>query len=485
MLLSCSPSGVENQLRRLDDALAASSSYASARENRIRAAEEQVKTAAGNPQALYNAYSKLYALCCDYQFNKALSAAEGMEKSAHECGLATLVNLSLLQKGMLWCRAGYFVECSGLISSVDTSSFTTDGERFLWYELNKNFYQDFREFIHPGVGGELDEKAGWYRGKLIEYLPEGDVRHDMTLMEELVYQHNFNGAREVGDKRLNSLEKESHDYAMAAYWMGVLYEQAGVEDLSLDWYINSAICDATLATKDNASLQCVALELLHSDISRAFRYTQLSLDDALFYNSRLRPLQIARNLPSIEREYEQMTRRDIRTRTVLLFVLTILLGAAIALLLRMLYYQRKLHSTVEQLKEAGEAKEEFLALFLSQSSGYLDKLRHFLKLSQMESELKKFYSAFDDSFTRLYPSFVEDFNALLEPSARVELKKGEKLNTQLRIFALIRLGITQSSQIASLLRYSPNTIYNYRAQMKAAALDGKEDFEQKVRSIGR
>nr|MCR4910583.1 DUF6377 domain-containing protein [Bacteroidales bacterium] len=154
------------------------------------------------------------------------------------------------------------------------------------------------------------------------------------------------------------------------------------------------------------------------------------------------------------------------------------------IVLMMLSYHRRLQRAVAALSEANAAKEEFLALFLSMSSSYLDKLRHHLSRDQMEEELKSFYAAFDNAFLELYPSFVEDFNELLVPEARVELKRGEKLNTELRIFALIRLGVDQSSHIASLLRYSVNTIYNYRAQVKASALSGRDDFEERVKVIG-
>ena len=91
---------------------------------------------------------------------------------------------------------------------------------------------------------------------------------------------------------------------------------------------------------------------------------------------------------------------------------------------------------------------------------------------------------FDQAFLKLYPKFVEQFNGLLREDARIELKKGKLLNTELRIFALIRLGITQSSDIASMLRYSVNTIYNYSAQIKNSANGDRDDFEGRIKEIG-
>jgi hypothetical protein len=146
--------------------------------------------------------------------------------------------------------------------------------------------------------------------------------------------------------------------------------------------------------------------------------------------------------------------------------------------------EENLKQTNLDLVEANAAKEEYLGLFLSMCSGYLDKLKKNLSRDQFDAELKNFYKTFDTSFLSLYPTFVEEFNALLREDSRIRLKDGELLSTELRIFALIKLGITQSSHIASLLRYSVNTIYNYRAQVKNAALENRENFEEMVRKIG-
>ncbi len=156
------------------------------------------------------------------------------------------------------------------------------------------------------------------------------------------------------------------------------------------------------------------------------------------------------------------------------------------------------------LKEANAAKEEYIGLFLSMCSNYIDKMKAYqsgvrkLALAgnldkliadtsspdNVEKELKEFYEMFDKAFLKLYPKFVEQFNGLLREDARIELKKGKLLNTELRIFALIRLGITQSSDIASMLRYSVNTIYNYRAQIKNSALGDRDNFEERIKEIG-
>ncbi|MBO4469772.1 MAG: hypothetical protein J5740_05240 [Bacteroidales bacterium] len=472
-------------LLQLDEALSKAAEYSAVHERRIQAAEHDLATDRPlTDEYRYEVYGQIYDLAYAFQYDRALEALDNQEQVAARMGRDDLLIETRLRKALLHCTAGRYAESMAVSERIDTAVFTSDRQLYLWYEYQQRFCRDFREYNHPGEGGVLDERAGFYRGRLIEFLPESNFLRQTMLLTELIEQGNHIGAGEVGSGMLARYSEDSHEYAIAAYYMGVLCREQGDFEGEVHWYIKSAIADIRSATKDNASLYCVALSIMDRDIARAFRYTQAALDDALFYNSKLRPGQIAQNLPAIEKAYTDKIRRESDRRTILMLLISLLVIVLVFILLRMLSYHRRLQEAIAALSEANAAKEEFLALFLSMSSGYLDKLRRHLGREQMEEELKAFYAAFDNAFLQLYPAFVEDFNALLEPEARVELKKGEKLNTELRIFALIRLGVDQSSHIASLLRYSVNTIYNYRAQTKAAALNGKDDFEEQVKTIG-
>ena len=165
---------------------------------------------------------------------------------------------------------------------------------------------------------------------------------------------------------------------------------------------------------------------------------------------------------------------------------------------------RELKELNRQISESNSVKEEYIGLFLTMMSENIDKKKSFtnnvrkmikqgktdellrqLNVSyDVDDDLESFYNTFDTTFLSLYPDFVEAFNSLLEEEARVYPKKGELLNTELRIFALIRLGIDDSNKIASLLHYSVSTIYNYKVRIKKGALGDKEKFEEKVRKIG-
>ena len=150
-------------------------------------------------------------------------------------------------------------------------------------------------------------------------------------------------------------------------------------------------------------------------------------------------------------------------------------------------------------------KEEYIGRFLSLCSQYIDKLDDYRKMVNRkmknkeldelfrmtkstelkEKEIEELCQNFDSVFLHLFPNFIDDFNALLLPDMQVHPKEENRLSTDLRIFALIRLGIDDSSKIAEFLHYSVNTIYNYRARIKNGAVGNREAFERKVKELGR
>ena len=188
-----------------------------------------------------------------------------------------------------------------------------------------------------------------------------------------------------------------------------------------------------------------------------------------------------------------------------------ILSLSLILAIAWIYHQMKrlavarnnLEHTNAQLQMSNHIKEEYIGRFLKLCSTYIDRLEAYRRMvnkkisngqteellkmvrssNALDTDLKELYKNFDKAFLHLFPDFVKNFNQLLQPEMRIELRKGELLNTELRIFALIRLGIDDSSQIAEFLRYSVNTIYNYRAKVKNKACISRDDFEARVMEI--
>lgn len=500
LLSSCSTENVMPSLRsdlsRLDEALKESETFTAQRMEQISSLIANLNSGKLNPKEQYQASCRLFELCYPFRFDNTMDALNYKERAAKALGDSDLISQVIIQRAKLLTSAGVFLEASQIMESIDSCSL--QGQTLIdWYEQMERFYQDYGEY-NPELQTECYARAGYYRGKLIDSTPEGSWLHKMAIVRDHINNGLYLEARDSSLVLMSTLDKNSHSYAISSYYTAVACQNAGLDNEALHWWVESAICDLKNSVKDYASLSCIALELFdRKEIDRAFRYMQTAMADAQFYNSKLRPLQIASNLSAIEGSYNKIRDRHSRTAFIMALGMSLLLILAIFALLYVLRANHriresrkelaelniKLQNTLSDLSEANTVKAEYIGLFLSMCSNYLGKLKKIYTREQMDAELKSFYSTFDNAFIQLYPDFVSKFNALLKEDSRIELKKGEMLNTELRIFALIKLGITQSSHIASLLRYSVNTIYNYRAQIKNAALDDRDDFEEKIRNL--
>lgn len=501
------------ELGMLDDELAKASEYVHLKEQRISTISNLLNSRGVTPLQQYQVYGQLYNEYVAYQFDKAKEMLEHQERLAGEMEDASLMNDVLLEKAMLFTVAGLYQEAQTVFVGLDTLTFDPR-QKLAWYNARQKYLKDYSEYVRTmSIDVPEASKIRWYQEQILLLAPQDSHLHHLTMIMELVEEKRFEEAYALNLNRLAHIDRNTRDYAVLTYWQGFICENLDLEAENLDWWIKSAVCDVRLAIKDNASLCSVAIKLTQpSETDRAFRYIRLSLEDALFFNAKLRKVQIASTLPWIQATYSQRMQQQAQERARMLAVVSVIavLLALLGVLAVRLYMRGRRYvvdirsknrqiveycSTIEEaeknlrmnnmaLVEANAAKEEYLGLFLSMSSGYLDKLKKALPRDSYEAELRTFYKTFDTSFLQLYPTFVEEFNALLKPEAHISVKEGELLSTELRIFALIKLGITQSSHIASLLRYSVNTIYNYRAQIKNAALQDRENFESAVKTIG-
>lgn len=502
-----------DEFERLDSELARMEEYVNEKEARIVTIEGLLASDDLSPEQKYGLYGQLYQECVAYQFDKAKAILESQEAIAAELEDRSLMNSAVVEKAMLFTTAGMFLEAQDLFQQLDTTTFNYQ-QKISWYNARQKFLHDYQEYVRTsGITVPEAVNIRVYQDLILKNTPkDSPLNHHIYIMR-LIEEQRWDEAYSENLRIIEGQNKSSRDYAVQCYWQGFICENLEREEETIRWWIESAICDIRGAIKDNAALCSVAIKLTDPhDTDRAFRYIRISLDDAIFYNAKLRKVQIASTFPWIEKAYRDS--RDLqmkdRSRYLMVTVLVAFLLLVILTYTVRLYRKRQrsakeieakniqldaytksimaveedLRRTNLDLVEANAAKEEYLGLFLSMCSGYLDKLRKTLPREQYEAELKNFYKTFDTSFLSLYPTFVEDLNALLTEEGRIVVKEGGLLNTELRIFALIKLGITQSSHIASLLRYSVNTIYNYRAQVKNAALSDRENFEENVRKIG-
>ena len=289
------------------------------------------------------------------------------------------------------------------------------------------------------------------------------------------------------------------------------------EELEKKYLIIAAITDIKLSIKENEALLALSAILYNEgDIERAYRYVKVCLADANFYNSHFKDSVIARTYSIVDSAY--MSRMDAQRKKLqgYLVVISVIVVLLVVVLFESFKQRNKLMLIRAQLKQANQGlltmnsrldeanliKERYVGYFMNQCSVYINKLDDFRKnvnrkiktkqiedlyvLSSrpMEKELEELYANFDRAFLNLYPDFIEQFNALLKPEARFETEDG-RLNITLRIYALMRMGITNMGQIAKFLNYSLQTVYNYKSKVKKDSLLDGDAFEEAVKIIGK
>lgn len=354
--------------------------------------------------------------------------------------------------------------------------------------------------------------------------------------------------KQAFEENKQTLSNDSRKYSIATYNLSAIYRSENNESKYLENLILSAMADIRSVNGDIGSLQEIAEYLFkHGEIDRAYNYILYCSQKAMLFHNRVRIVKISHLQNQIYKAYQEQSRtQQKRLQASLIavsFLFLVLIGAFLFIrkqMRRLKEANLKLDSTNQklsvnmdalstahqrleevnmqlkdlntqlqevndQLRESNYVKEEYIGYVFNICSTYISKLEEFrkninrkLKVGQIEdvkamtdssatasNELKEFYQNFDTIFLHLYPDFVGDFNALLLPEERIELKEGELLNTELRIHALIRLGITDSVKIADFLHCSAQTVYNNRLRTRNKSIIPKEDFINAVKKLGK
>ncbi len=500
----CFAKGNESVLSQLDNALQNQSVYMTQKE----AAIDSLKSSLHAPnldqsrrfQLNYNlgkSYELFVTDSAMKYFDRSLLVADSLRNDAFK-------NEVYISKSMVLAVSGMYKEALELFDGINRNTLS-DNQLVDYYNCGRQIYSFLSTYTkaEPYVG-EYEKKQYLYRDSILMVLPPNSFEYKLYEAEQQYGTGQHANAELILQTLLRQVAETSNIYARAAFTLATIYKDEGNDELYLYYLALSALSDVKASVKENAALQNLALYLYQKgDIARAYQYIKYSLDDAVFCNARLRAVEISTVLPVINAAY-QMKAEEQRHQMLLFLILVSFLSIFLIIALFWIYKQmKKLTSTKNKLRQANHIKEEYIGHFLNLCSLYIEKLDRFrstvnrkimagqieellkiTKSSQFASmEQKEFYASFDSAFLQIYPDFVSELNKLLQPNERFVLKSGELLNTELRIFAIIRLGIDDSSKIANFLHYSINTIYTYRNKVKSRAVD-REKFEENLMKIG-
>lgn len=365
-----------------------------------------------------------------------------------------------------------------------------------------------------------------YKDSILRVKRPDSQGYQLTLGDKLLYEGKYDEAIGVLEGCYDIHSQKDFSLAIPSVALASVYGAKGDHKQEKKYLTISAIADVQSGTKEYISLWKLA-NLLYGegDIERAYTYMECSMQDATFCNARYRTMEISGMLPVINSTYEAKLHEE-KEQLVTLFIWISILAAVLLVALVYIYHQMKRLSLARKtmddmnkelkhingdlqelnawLQESNRVKEEYIGYVFNMCSVYIDKQEEFRKMlarkvkaGQLDDlvktihsttfvtgELKEFFHTFDSVFLELYPKFVNDFNNLLQENERIYPKEGELLTPELRVFALIRLGISDSGKIATFLHYSSQTVYNYRLKVRSKSFLSKEDFLNMVQKIG-
>lgn len=517
---------------QLDEAIEQTDQYVGMREARIQKYKAALEVTADSDaqyemcRRLYDEYHPYINDSAIYYIDRCITLAEkrGNHIHADECRLLLAYQCT---------ESGMYTEAMDILRGFDENRISDPRIRQKYYSTISHLYSELGYYCKvPRLQQEYYASSDRYKLLIDTTVCSRDEALQIKELERYI-AGDAPGALRYSDMRLKQIQEGSHEYAIVAFYRHLDYRLSGDSIQARYWVTQSALSDVKNAVMDQGAMWELANMLMaDGDMERAYRYIRFAWQCAGKFNTVKRNNQISPVLTAISDNYEASLKRANR----LLLVLAVVSSLLSALFLGILFYsnsQRKklakarnelsdsnkqlaqlnaqlselnsqLGDTNLKLNESNRVKDEYVGRFIHLCSFYIDRLDEMRRrINKMvkgkdldalykftegndlrDQNLNELYGMFDSTFLQLFPNFVADFNALLTPESRIELPQPGTLNTDLRIFALIRLGIEDSSRIAEFLHYSVNTIYNYRARVKNGAISDRDTFESRVKSIG-
>ena len=525
---------LDSLLNVLDKTIKEADTYVQIKENKLHELKKEARKTPPFSVERYNLNNDIYLEYKAYSSDSALHYLNENMLLARQLNDKERELKIQLELSYLLSSIGMYMEAADILNSIDRQTLPSSllGHYYTCYE-HVYFEAGAAQPRYKMFASRYVKLSHAYRDSMQITLDPSSATYLWLRETQLREAGKYDEALEFSDRRLAESSFGTPQYALVAYQRFRLFESMGKKDEHLYYLVLSAISDVRSAIKEQSSLMVLAQELnSKGDLKRAYDYINFSWEISQFYKTRLRSWMNITPLSMINGNYQDIIKQQ--NRELLIYIVCVaLLALLLVIALIYIYRQMKalsiakkglqevnerlfslneeleevnrhLRSSNLELSESNLIKEAYIARFIKLCSVYVDRLQAYrklvnkklqrgqvaelLKMTHLSNdivtvEVQELYANFDSAFLHLFPNFVGKFNDLLQENEQILPKKGELLNTELRIFALIRLGIEDSSQIAEFLRYSVNTIYNYRAKVRNKARGSREDFDDLVRKI--
>lgn len=460
-------------------------------------------------------YRDIYHRYARFQTDSASLYLDRIEQLIDTTRQQELCDFLLISHAEVLAVTGLYAEAMHLLEQADPTRMNATN-RIDYYHLSRTLCGWSANYVlSEKKRNNLLEATRHFRDSIIKY-ETNTLGRNVVIADKAIVEGDFDKALQLS---LHDSKIAGQDLLPYIYFhLALCYQHMDNTDQQIYYLASAAITDIQRGVTEYEALGLLAQELEKlGEVKRAYDYLICTMEDASYCKARLRTIEASNIFPIIDKAYKQEVSRQQRQSaifTYILIALTVCLIAGVVYLFlqkrRLSQTRRELASAYEALKQANtdlqfidKVKEEYIVRYLNRCRNYIDTLENYrrdllrmAKAHQTEQlykvlnsgnmvndEKTRFYADFDSAFLTIYPNFIEKINALLLPEAQMQPKKGEMLSTELRIFALIRLGVNDSAQIAHFLNYSLTTIYNYRSKYRGKAVCGKDHFEEKIMEI--
>ena len=514
---------IDGLYNTLDSLIEHRSKLLAEKEIRLKALKDGLQKGLDDDQ-LFKLNERIYDEYMAYNFDSAYYYINKNVERQRALGHADRFAASAVRMAHILAVSGIFNNARLLLNEVRVEDIST-ANKIDYYEQQSelNLFRSEMANFTPLFPAYVDSMQH-YRQKILEIAPHDSYNYIFNLATYTCEQGEVDKAIKMLEDYLPKLRQGDRHYSIVTSTLAYFYTHKDQPQTREKYLLLSAISDLRASILENNSLRELSIILLErQEYKKAYNYLQQASADAKLYGSRLRSLQAARLAPLITEAYDaERVRTQNRTYILLaiLSVITLLLIGTITFILSMMRKRRaaiekintlnqeleRRNAAIEaannEMKESNRIKDEYIGRFLELSSNYiqrgedraklLNRLARDKKMAELYAELKSsaslnesirlFYQNFDTAFLNIYPNFIKEVNSLMANGNQFEVDGGQKLTTELRILALIRLGINDNQKIADILRSSITTIYTYRSKLKARSLS-KDTFEDEIRII--
>jgi DNA-binding CsgD family transcriptional regulator len=509
-------SGTDSLLNSLVKAVENKQQYVDQRIERINTLRTKLLHGSGEYDR-FQLYSQLYEENKKFIYDSAFLYASRMIDFAHAKKDTMRIAYARAKLGFILVSSGFFKEAFDTLKLVRVR-FLPDSTKAEFYALVARGYYDLADFDDDHFFKSHYFKLGnLYSDSAREHVVPGTY-YDLYLSRiKNIKTENFQAALSNSVSILQLYTLKHQEQAVNFYDLSHAYRMLGQREKAIEFLVKSALADLYAATKETAAMHTLARMLYEdNDIERAHIFIEQARDDAAFYGARQRMVEIGSILPLIAAA--KLTSVDSQRRKWVMFSVALVVLVILTIVFAVIIYKQLkklkaaelavtsanavLQETNHHLREANRIKEEYIGYYFNINADYLNKIENF-KASldkkimakkwddvrlvadniNLKREREELSYSFDRVFLNLFPDFITKFNLLFNPEDQMAVKEGQLMNTELRIFALIRMGISDTEKIAKILGYSVNTIYAYKTRVKSKSIVPNDVFEQRIMEI--